>query len=64
MPDLRAQSREKLLVNIIEATVAENYDHVFWPQHRNDSLHNCVRILLVERRAAGLSDRGNDSLRF
>ena len=51
-------------MDIVEAAVAENHDHVFWPEHRNDSVHNCVRILLVERRPAGLSDRRNDPLRF
>jgi len=59
-----AQAREKLLMDIVEAAIAENHDHVFWSEHRNDSVHNCVRILLVERRPAGLSDRRNDSLRF
>ena len=51
-------------MDIVEPAVAENHDHVFWPEHRNDSVHNCVRILLVERRPAGLSDRRNDPLRF
>jgi hypothetical protein len=64
MPDLRAQSGKKLLMDIVEAAIAENHDHVFWPKHGNDSVHNCVRILLVERGAACLSDRRNDLLRF
>src|SRR4029077_6244336 len=64
MPELRVQSGEKLLMDIVEAAVAENHDHVFWPEHRNDSVHNCVRILLVKRRPAGLSDRRNAPLRF
>src|SRR5258705_12415433 len=64
MPDLCAQSGEKLLMDIVKAAVTENHDHVFWPEHRNDSVHNCVRILLVERGPAGLSDRRNDPLRF
>ena len=51
-------------MDIVEAAVAENHDHVFWPEHRNDSVHNRVRILLVERRPAGLSDRCHDPLRF
>ena len=59
-----SQSGEKLLMDIVEAAIAEHHDHVFWPEHRNNSVHNCVRILLVERRPAGLSDRRNDSLRF
>ena len=48
MSELRAQSGEKLLVDVVEAAVAENHDHVFWPEHRNDSVDDCVRILLVE----------------
>src|SRR5438552_18699404 len=60
MSELRAQSGEKLLVDIVEAAVAENHDQVFWPKHRKDSVHNCVRILLVERRPAGFSDRRNN----
>src|SRR5258705_1396036 len=63
-PELRSQSGEKLLMDIVKAAIAENHDHVFWPEHRNDSVHNCVRILLVERGPAGLSDRRNDPLRF
>ena len=51
-------------MDIVEPTVAENHYHVFWPEHRNDSVHNRVRILLVERRPARLSDRGNEPLRF
>ena len=51
-------------MDIVEAAVAENHYHVFWTEQRNDSVHNCVRILLVERRPAGLSDRRNDPLRF
>src|SRR6478672_11568211 len=51
-------------MDIVEAAIAENHDHVFWTEQRNDSVHNCVRILLVERRPAGLSDRRNDPLRF
>ncbi len=51
-------------MDIVEPAVAENHDHVFWPEHRNDSIHNRVRILLVERRPAGLSDRCHDLLRF
>ena len=58
------QSREKLLMDIVEAAVAENHDHIFWPEHRDDSVDNRVRILLVERRPAGLSDRRNDTLRI
>src|SRR5246127_5395882 len=58
------QSREKLFVDIVESAVAENHDHVFWAQHRNDSLHNRVGILLVERRPAGLGNRSHDPLRF
>src|SRR4051812_14347495 len=64
MPDLSAQSGEKLVVNVVEAAVAENYDHVFWPEHRNDSVHNCVRILFIEGRPASLGDHGNDPLWF
>src|SRR5436190_21739731 len=60
MSELRAQSGEKLLVDIVEAAVAENHDQVFWPKHRKNSVHNCVRILLVERRPAGFSDRRNN----
>src|SRR4030095_7886088 len=58
------QSREKLLVNIVEPTVAEKHDHVFLPEHRNDSVHNRVRILLVKRGPASPSNLCNDLLRF
>ena len=51
-------------MDIVEPAVTENHDHVFWLEHWNDSVHNCVRIFLVERRPAGLSDRRNDPLRF
>jgi hypothetical protein len=58
------QSGEKLLMDIVEPAVTENHDYVFWPEHRNDSVHNRVRVLLVKRRPARLRDRRNDSLRF
>src|SRR5438046_10703008 len=64
MSELRAQSGEKLLVDIVEAAVAENHNHVFWPKHRKDSVHNRVRILLVERRPAGFSERRNNLVRL
>jgi hypothetical protein len=51
-------------MDIVEPAVAENHDHVFWQEHRNDSVHNRVRILLVERRPARLSDRRNDLQAF
>ena len=51
-------------MDIVEPAVAENHDHVFRAEHRNDSVHNRVRILLVERRPARLTDRSNDPLRF
>src|SRR5438105_11234430 len=51
-------------MDIVEPAVAENHDHVPWPEHPSDSVHNRVRILLVERRPARLSDRSNDPLRF
>ena len=51
-------------MNIVEPAVAENHDHIFWPEHRDDSVHNRVRTLLVERRPAGLNDRSDDPLRF
>ena len=51
-------------MNIVEPAVAENHDYVFWPEQRNDSVHNRVRILFVERRPTALSDRRNDPLGF
>src|SRR5215831_1871510 len=64
LPELRPQSREKLLMDIVKPTVAENRDHIFWPEHWNDSVHNRVGILLVECGPARLCDRSNDLLRF
>jgi len=51
-------------MDIVEATVAENHYHVFWPEQRNDSVHNRVRIFFVERGPTRLCDRSNDPLRF
>ena len=52
-----SQSREQLLVDTVEPAVAENYYNIFGPEHRNDSIHNRVSVLLVERRPASPGDR-------
>ena len=51
-------------MNIVEPTVAENHDHVLWTEHRNDSVHDRVGILLVVGGPTGLSYLRNDPLRF
>ncbi len=60
----RAQSRQQLLMNIVEAAVTENYDDIFWLKQRNNSLRNGIGILFVERRPAGPGNRSHNSLRF
>lgn len=58
------QFGEKLLMDIVEPAVAEDDDHVSWPEHRNNSVHDRVGVLLVECRPVSLGDRSHDPLRI
>ena len=44
-------------MNVVEAAVAEDHYHVFRAEHWNDSVHNRVRIFLVERGPTGVCER-------
>ena len=49
----RAQAREQLLMDIVEPAVTENHDHVFWTEHRNDTVVtrygvHWKRLMIVE----------------
>jgi hypothetical protein len=40
-------------MDIVEPAVAENHDHVFWPEHRNDAVVtrygvHWTRLMIVE----------------
>src|SRR5437879_13138228 len=60
----RMQPREQLLMNVVESAVTENHDHIFWPQHWNDSIHNGIGAVFVKRRSASLGNRSHNTLWF
>ena len=46
------QFAQQLLVDVVEAAIAENDNDVFLLEHRHDSIDNRVRVFFVERRPA------------
>jgi len=51
-------------MNVVEPAITENHDHIFWPQHWNDSIYNGIGVVFVKRRSASLGNRSHNPLWF